>query len=262
MALTFFFGSCKGKNRNNDNAAREQEVMNVDSLTSVFGGEADTFESDAQGGTEVTIFSIGHATMAICAGGKWIYIDANTSVLRPGLSYSAMPKADYMLFTHSHGDHFDLQSVEQLSQESTQIIANPAIAETLGYGNTLHNGESLTTAEGWTVDAVPAYNCSEGKLQFHPQGRDNGYILTVDGFRIYIAGDTEDIDEMKSIKHIDVAFLPCNLPFTMTPDQLKEAAKTIHPKVLFPYHYGQTDIQQVVRLLDGSGIDVRIRQYQ
>ena len=262
MALTFLFGSCKGKNRNNDNAAREQEVMNVDSLTSVFGGEADTFESDAQGGTEVSIFSIGHATMAISAGGKWIYIDANTSVLRPGLSYSAMPKADYMLFTHSHGDHFDLQSVEQLSQESTLIIANPTIAETLGYGNALHNGESLTTAEGWTVDAVPAYNCSEGKLQFHPQGRDNGYVLTIGSLRIYIAGDTEDIPEMADISDIDIAFLPCNLPYTMTPEQCANAARMIMPKVLFPYHYSNTEISQVTELLSDTGIEVRIRQYQ
>ena len=92
------------------------------------------------------------------------------------------------------------------------------------------------------VEAVPAYNTTEGHLQFHPKGRDNGYILTLDGLRIYVAGDTEDIPEMADIKDIDIAFLPCNQPYTMTTDQLVKAAKMVKPKVLFPYHYGQTDV--------------------
>jgi L-ascorbate metabolism protein UlaG (beta-lactamase superfamily) len=109
---------------------------------------------------------------------------------------------------------------------------------------------------------VPAYNISPEKRQFHPKGRDNGFVLTIEGMRIYIAGDTEDYPEMDTIKDIDVAFLPCNLPYTMSPEQCSHAATMIKPTVLFPYHYGQTDIQQVVKLLDGSGIDVRIRNYQ
>ena len=124
------------------------------------------------------------------------------------------------------------------------------------------NGDTRTLSDGWTVDAVPAYNNSPEKLQFHPKGRDNGFVLTIEGMRIYIAGDTEDIPEMADLKDIDVAFLPCNLPYTMTPEQCARAATIIKPAVLFPYHYGQTDIQQVVKLLDGSGIDVRIRDYQ
>jgi L-ascorbate metabolism protein UlaG (beta-lactamase superfamily) len=97
---------------------------------------------------------------------------------------------------------------------------------------------------------------------FHPKGRDNGYILTLGGFRIYIAGDTEDIPEMADIKDIDVAFLPCNQPYTMTIDQLVNAANIIKPKVLFPYHYSNTSINQARMRLVGSGIDVRIRDYQ
>ena len=124
------------------------------------------------------------------------------------------------------------------------------------------NGDFLELPNGWTVDAVPAYNNSPEKLQFHPKGRDNGFVLTIESMRIYIAGDTEDIPEMADIKDIDVAFLPCNLPYTMTPEQCSHAAQMIKPAVLFPYHYGQTDIQQVVKLLEGSGIDVRIRDYQ
>ena len=113
-----------------------------------------------------------------------------------------------------------------------------------------------------TIEAVPAYNTTEGHLQFHPKGRDNGYILTIDGLRIYIAGDTEDIEELKKIKNIDIAFLPCNQPYTMTPEQLARAAKTIKPKVLFPYHYGQTDVSVIPSLLKGEKIDVRIRHYE
>ena len=112
------------------------------------------------------------------------------------------------------------------------------------------------------IDAVAAYNTTPGHTQFHPKGRDNGFILTADGLRIYIAGDTEDIPEMAALKDIDVALLPCNLPYTMTPEQCARAAKMFNPTVLFPYHYGETDIQQVVKLLEGSGIDVRIRDYQ
>ena len=93
-------------------------------------------------------------------------------------------------------------------------------------------------------------------------GRDNGYILTLDGLRIYIAGDTEDIPEMANLKDIDIAFLPCNQPYTMTIDQLVSAAKVIKPRVLFPYHYGDTTVNRIVMMLAGSGIDVRIRDYQ
>ena len=136
----------------------------------------------------------------------------------------------------------------------------PRCAEMFGAGQVMVNGDKLTLADDFTVEAVPAYNTTEGHLQFHPKGRDNGYILTIDGTRIYVAGDTEDIPEMESIDDIDIAFLPCNQPYTMTPDQLINAAKVIKPKVLFPYHYGQTDLSGVAAQLEG--IDVRIRHYE
>ena len=126
----------------------------------------------------------------------------------------------------------------------------------------MHNGDHLRLADDITVDAVPAYNITLGREKFHPKGRDNGFVLTLDGFRIYISGDTEAIPEMRNIKNIDVAFLSTNQPFTMTPAQTARAAKIIKPKILFPYHYSDTDIQQVANLLKGSGIDVRIRNYK
>lgn len=196
------------------------------------------------------------------AGDKWIYIDPVTDKVAPVTDYTSMPKADYILVTHEHADHLDAKAIEQLTKEGTTLIVNPRSSELLGgKGDVMKNGDSRKIG-AWTVDAVPAYNTSADKQQFHPKGRDNGYVISVEGLRIYIAGDTEPIPEMANIKDVDIALLPCNLPFTMTPEQLTEAAKVIRPKVLFPYHYGRTDIQQVVRLLEGSGIDVRIRQYQ
>jgi L-ascorbate metabolism protein UlaG (beta-lactamase superfamily) len=154
-------------------------------------------------------------------------------------------------------------AINQLTKEGTMLITNARCYEILGgKGQVMANGDFLELPDGWTVDAVPAYNISPEKLKFHPKGRDNGFVLTIEGMRIYIAGDTEDIYEMDTIKDIDVAFLPCNLPYTMAPEQCAHAARMIKPAVLFPYHYGQTDIQQVVKLLEGSGIDVRIRDYQ
>ena len=111
----------------------------------------------------------------------------------------------------------------------------------------MHNGDHLQLSDDIQVDAVPAYNTTQGKEKYHPKGRDNGFILTLDGFRVYISGDTEDIPKMRNIKNIDVAF---------------RAAKLINPKVLFPYHYSDTHIQKVADLLKGTGIDVRIRNYQ
>ena len=124
------------------------------------------------------------------------------------------------------------------------------------------NGDQRSLSDRMKVEAVPAYNNTEGHLQFHPKGRDNGYVITLDGLRIYVAGDTEDIEEMAAIKDIDIAFLPCNQPFTMTTAQLVKAARIVKPKVLFPYHYGDTDLSGVTEDLKADGIDVRIRHYE
>ena len=214
-------------------------------------------------GITVKMYCIKHGSVRMQVGDKWIYVDPVTTAVKPVTDYSTLPQADYILVTHEHFDHLDSVAISQLSKEGTVLITNARCHEILGgKGDVMANGDSRTLAEGWTVDAVPAYNNSPDKLQFHPKGRDNGFVLTIEGMRIYIAGDTEDIPEMAAIKDIDVAFLPCNLPYTMTPEQCARAATMIKPTVLFPYHYGQTDIQQVVKLLDGTGIDVRIRDYQ
>ena len=173
-----------------------------------------------------------------------------------------MPKADYILVTHEHRDHLDAEAIRLLTDEKTHLITNQRCADMLGFGEVMANGDHLTLADNITLDAVPAYNNSEGHMQFHPQGRDNGYILTLDGLRIYIAGDTEDIPELADVRDIDVAFLPCNQPYTMTTDQLIRAARIIRPRVLFPYHFGQTDVTSLPAQLEADHIDVRLRHYE
>ena len=214
-------------------------------------------------GTTVKMYCIKHGSLRMQVGEKWIYVDPVTTAVKPVTDYSTLPQADYILVTHEHFDHLDSVAINQLSKPGTVLITNARCHEILGgKGDVMANGDSRTLTEGWTVDAVPAYNNSPEKLQFHPKDRDNGFVLTIEGMRIYIAGDTEDIPEMAGIKDIDIAFLPCNQPYTMTPDQLLKAARTVKPKVLFPYHYGQTDVSSVPSQLQPDGIDVRIRHYE
>ena len=213
-------------------------------------------------GKTVTFTCIKHATLRIQYDGLEIQIDPVGKGLKPQTDYARFPKADVVLVTHEHFDHFDRDAIAVLRKESTVVYANPAVRGMLGFGNALANGESATIREDVTIEAVPAYNTTPGREKFHPKGRDNGYVLTLGGLRVYIAGDTEDIPEMAALKDIDVAFLPCNQPYTMTPEQAAAAARTIRPKVLFPYHYSETPVQRIADLLDGSGIDVRIRNYQ
>lgn len=212
-------------------------------------------------GKKVVFTCIKHASIRINYDGKEIQIDPVTN-LPPVTDYTKMPKADYIFVTHEHGDHFDKQAIAALTKPGTLLVTNARCAEMLGNGIVMANGDNLMLAEDIQVEAVPAYNTTPGREKFHPKGRDNGYVITLDGFRIYVAGDTEDIPEMAEIKNIDVAFLPCNQPYTMLPEQLARAARMINPKVLFSYHYSQTDMTTVVDLLKGASVDVRIRNYQ
>ena len=224
----------------------------------------DTYEVDVfktKSGKTVKFHALVHASIRMEYDGQEIEIDPVTKLGNKTIDYAAMPKANYIFVTHEHGDHFDKEALKQLSDEKTKLIMNKRCAEMYGAGEIMENGQTATF-DGIQVEAVPAYNTTEGRTQFHPKGRDNGYILTIDGLRVYFAGDTEDIPEMASIKDIDIAFLPCNQPYTMTTEQLVKAAKTIKPKVLFPYHYGQTDVSGVPSQLKGDGIDVRIRHYE
>ena len=222
--------------------------------------EVDTFTT--QSGKTVKFHALVHASIRIEYDGKEIQIDPVAKLGEKTINYAAMPKADYIFITHEHHDHLDTTAINMLTGENTQLITNQRCAEMLGYGTVMANGDTLQIADDFTVEAVPAYNTTEEHLQFHPKGRDDGFILTLDGLRIYIAADTEDIHEMTEIKDIDVAFMPCNQPYTMTPEQLINAARMVKPKVLFPYHYGQTDVSGIPSQLEADGVEVRIRHYE
>jgi L-ascorbate metabolism protein UlaG (beta-lactamase superfamily) len=228
------------------------------STVSLLGYEVERFVSD--GGKAVDITLIKHGTLAINFEDVSIHIDP---VIQHGktTNYATdFPKADFILITHEHGDHLDPEAIEALTDENTRLIVNEKSYEQLGKGETLANGEILPLTDDITLEAVPAYNTTPGREMFHPKGNGNGYLLTIDGLHIYIAGDTEDIPEMADLKDIDVALLPVNQPYTMTVEQCVNAAKTIHPKVLIPYHFSKTDLSELPSLL--PDIDVRLRQMQ
>ena len=219
-----------------------------------YGFESDVFDTSAG---QVRITFIGHGTLMIDFGAIVIHVDP---VSREA-DYSKLPKADIILITHEHRDHFDRKAVDLISKPGTEIIMNPSVGQMNIDGIILKNGESASV-QGIYVQAVPAYNTTEGRSRFHPEGRDNGYIINPGGLLIYIAGDTEVIPEMAAFKNIDIAFLPVNQPYTMTVRQAEEAALLFKPKVLYPYHYNDTDVYQIVAGLKGSGIEVRIRDLE
>lgn len=222
--------------------------------------EVDVFATKS--GKIMKFHALGHASIRMQYDGKEIMIDPVRQIGGRTIDYAAMPKADYIFLTHEHGDHFDQKALGTLSDARTQLITNKRCAEMLGYGQAMGNGEQKSVADFLSVEALPAYNTTPGREQYHPKGRDNGYVLVIDGLRIYVAGDTEDIAEMADVKDIDIAFMPCNQPYTMTTAQLVHAAKMVQPKVLFPYHYGQTKVSGVSTQLEGAGIEVRIRHYE
>lgn len=204
---------------------------------------------------DISITFIGHGTLMLEYNKKVIHVDPWSRLA----DYSVLPKADLVLITHAHRDHMDTIAIAAIRKSDTQIVVTPEIYSILGKGIIMENGDRKEVAE-IIIDAVPAYNVTPGRENFHPKGRDNGYIVWLGGKRIYIAGDTENIPEMKVLCGVDVAFLPMNQPFTMTPEQVVEAVKLLRPKILYPYHYGETDINSLKNLMKGiEGVELRIR---
>jgi L-ascorbate metabolism protein UlaG (beta-lactamase superfamily) len=220
--------------------------------------EQDTIKTIAG---DLTITFIGHGTLMFSFDDKIIHVDP---VSREA-DYTDMPKADLILVTHEHGDHLDPKVIKMLRKDSTDLVLTEACAERVNGGIVMHNGD-VKTVQGLKIEAVPAYNIihmRRGSTPYHPKGRGNGYIITFGDTRVYVAGDTENTPEMKRLKNINVAFLPMNLPYTMTPEMVADAAKAFKPKILYPYHYGRTDPTKLVDLLkDSEGIEVRIRNMQ
>jgi L-ascorbate metabolism protein UlaG (beta-lactamase superfamily) len=222
--------------------------------TAGFAAAPETFSTSA-GNLQLT--PIQHASLLIQAGGKVLYIDPAQG------SYDGLPQADYILITDIHGDHLAPPVINKLKKADTVIVAPKAVAAQVAAAKVVSNGEK-TTLGPFAVEAIPMYNLTRGPSAgqlYHDKGRGNGYIVTYGGKRFYFSGDTEAIPEMKALKNIDVAFVCMNLPYTMTPQEAAEGVRAFHPAIVYPYHYMGSDLNAFAKALDGSGIDVRIRNW-
>jgi len=208
---------------------------------------------------DLTITFVGHASLIFKFQDKIIYVDPSNS---SGSSFENFPKADLVLITHAHGDHLDAGTLKLIVNDDTKYLSNKTSYSTCK-GKIIANNESITM-DGLFIEAVPAYNIKHQRNTgepYHPKGDGNGYVLTFGDKRIYVAGDTENIPEMANLKNIDIAFLPMNIPYTMTPEMVKDAALLFKPKVIYPYHYRGTDPNLLVELLkDYPEIEVKIRK--
>jgi len=226
------------------------------------GGRETMFEKDvietSAGELEMTF--VGHGTLMFTLGDTVIHVDP---VSREA-DYSTMPKADIILVTHEHRDHLDPGAIATIRKEGTTLLLAEKCAAAVSGGAVMKNGDSRTV-DGLKIEAMPAYNIVHKRPSgepYHPKGDGNGYIITFGDTRVYVAGDTENTPEMKALKDIDVAFLPMNLPYTMTPEMAADAAKAFQPSILYPYHFGSADTSELVRLLEGEPIDVRVRRME
>jgi len=224
----------------------------------IIAQKADTLKTSK--GTLIINF-LGHGTLYFVFEGKVIHIDPFSQVA----DYSSMPKADLVLITHSHGDHFDTTALNAVVKDNTITILTTECQRIGTFSKpseVMKNGDKKTFLD-IPIEAVPAYNIINKRNDgnpYHPKGEGNGYILTFGDKKVYIGGDTEVIPEMKDFGKLDIAFIPMNLPYTMTPELAAEAAKILHPAILYPYHMGNTDTSKLLDLLkDEKNMNVRIR---
>lgn len=222
----------------------------------------DSFERDmiktSYGDLEIAF--IGHGTLMMKYMGKTIHIDPFSRLT----DYANLPKADLIFLTHHHRDHLDEAALKHVRTENSVVVLTERCAEMTKTGGIVMRNGDVKVVEGIKVEAVPAYNLvhkRDNGQPYHPKGEGNGYVLTFGDTRVYIAGDTENTPEMKALKQIDYAFLPMNLPYTMTPEMVVDAITAFKPRVLYPYHYGKTDTSMLTALLkENKNIEVRIRK--
>ena len=217
--------------------------------------ETDVIQTSAG---DLRISFLGHGSLMFTLGEKVIHVDPFSRVA----DYSVLPKANLILITHEHPDHLDTAALDAIRTDTTDIVLTELCDQTVEGGLIMRNGD-ISVVQGLSIEAVPAYNLihkRESGDPFHPCGHGNGYVLTFGETRIYIAGDSENTPEMLALRNIDIAFLPMNLPYTMTPEMVADAAHAMKPSILYPYHFGSTDTSLLLDLMrDQSETDIRIR---
>lgn len=223
--------------------------------------------TSSKSGNDINIKPISHATMVLEYKNTIIYVDP----VGGKLAFNNQKKPTLILITDIHGDHLNLETLEELNGSSIQKIVPKAVAEKfnddLGQNTiVINNSETYTVNENITIEAIPMYNLREDALKFHPKGRGNGYVLTLGEKRIYISGDTEDITEMRNLKNIDIAFVCMNLPYTMTVESAADAVKEFKPKKVYPYHYrgknGLSDVDKFKTLVKNDVEVIQLNWYK
>ena len=218
------------------------------------GGHGGDMYKTANGA--ITIHPVRHASFVMETPSGVIYVDP----VGDAALYQGFPDPDHILITHHHGDHYKEETLTALA--SAPLLVNNEVHGMLSSGlksnaTAISNGETGAMGD-IGVEAIPAYNLTEDRLKYHPQnGRDNGYVLSIDGMRVYVSGDTEDIPEMRALSDIDLAFVCMNLPYTMEVEKAAAAVKEFAPSIVYPYHYGESDTAAFAEMVGGAS-DVKL----
>lgn len=219
-------------------------------------------EQAATRGEGLVVWPISHASGVLEIGGGLVYIDP----VGGAAAFLAAGPADLVLVTDTHGDHLDPETLAGVLNENTAFIAPQAVVDELpealkAQAEVLHNGEEITRA-GFSIEAVPMYNLPESSDSRHVKGRGNGYVLTRNGMRIYIAGDTSGVPEMRALENISVAFVPMNPPYTMDVEEAADAVLEFAPEEVYPYHYrtpeGFSDVEEFKRLVNAGDPNINV----
>lgn len=246
---------CKSESERNMELAKELEEESFQN------GDSDESSNGSDSG-ELEIQPISHATAVLNWGDTTIYLDPTGGAE----AFEGMDEPDLVLITDIHGDHMDAETLRALNLQNTRIIVPQAVRDelpdNLNADFVIMNNGDTRDEQGISIEAIPMYNLREEAKQFHEKGRGNGYVLEKDGTRVYIAGDTEDIPEMRNLEDIDIALVPMNLPYTMPVDAAADAVAEFAPKKVYPYHYrgqeGKADVERFKELVNQKNDEVEV----
>lgn len=254
LAAGILFTGCKNEGKENQNNTAEENP---------YSEGKNTLESDS---VDIEIQPISHATAVINWGDASFYIDP----VGGAEAFEGKEKPDFILITDIHGDHMSAETLQAMDLEGVHIIVPQAVkdelpAEMNNVLRTLENG-ATTKVLDFYIEAIPMYNLPEDPEAFHPKGRGNGYVVERNGQRLYIAGDTENIPEMKELENIETALVPMNLPYTMTVEEAANGVLAFAPKKVIPYHFrgqdGFADVEKFKKLVNEGNKDIEVKMLE